>query len=71
MKCPECNGKNRTVDSRQYRDTSMDFNWVERRTVCPECNIITKTVELPMSVWQQARAALFRELNDDNTREDS
>jgi len=48
----------------------MDFNWVERRTVCPECNTITKTIELPMSVWIEARRALIRELDDDNTTED-
>ena len=71
MKCPKCNGKNRTIDSRQYRDTSMGFNWVERRTVCPDCNTLTKTIEMPMSVWDKARAALFRSYTNDSEREDS
>jgi transcriptional regulator NrdR family protein len=71
MKCPECHAKNVTRDTRQYRDDQMGFNWVERKTVCPDCNTLTKTIEMPMSVWDKARVALFRSYTNDSEREDS
>ena len=51
MKCPECTAIMRTKDTRQWRDTSKEFDWVERRRVCLLCNFRVMTIEMPKEVW--------------------
>ena len=51
MKCPSCNGKTRTIDTRQYIDPSGDFYWVSRRIKCGHCDTIRRTVEIPQETW--------------------
>ena len=41
----------RTKDTRQWRDTSKQFDWVERRRVCSFCNYRVMTIEMPKEVW--------------------
>jgi transcriptional regulator NrdR family protein len=53
MKCPECLETMRTKDTRQWRDTSKGFDWVERRRVCSFCNYRVMTIEMPKNVWDK------------------
>ena len=41
----------RTKDTRQWKDTARDFDWVERRRVCSLCNYRVMTIEMPKEVW--------------------
>jgi transcriptional regulator NrdR family protein len=50
MKCPECKEVMRTKDTRQWRDLEKEFDWVERRRVCP-CGYRVMTMEIPKDVW--------------------
>jgi transcriptional regulator NrdR family protein len=52
MKCPECLEPMRTKDTRQWRDTEKEFDWVERRRACP-CGFRLMTIEMPKDVWVQ------------------
>jgi transcriptional regulator NrdR family protein len=52
MRCPECAAAMRTKDTRQWRDTEKEFDWVERRRVCP-CGFRLMTIEMPKGVWDQ------------------
>jgi transcriptional regulator NrdR family protein len=61
MKCQNCKTKTQTKDTRQYRDTELGFNWVERRVFCSFCKVTTKTIEIPMDVWMK-----YFENSDDN-----
>jgi len=58
MNCPNCFGKMRTVDTRQYRsgDDEGNFPWVERRVVCLSCGHKTHTVEVERILWRKAFA---------------
>jgi len=47
MNCPSCNLKTRTIDTRQYYEPTLSFNWAARRIKCEGCGLISKTVELP------------------------
>jgi len=51
MRCPECGWPMRTKDTRQWKDTARDFDWVERRRVCSLCNYRVMTIEMPKEVW--------------------
>jgi transcriptional regulator NrdR family protein len=41
----------KTKDTRQWKDTARDFDWVERRRVCSLCNYRVMTIEMPKEVW--------------------
>jgi transcriptional regulator NrdR family protein len=51
MKCPECAEVMQTKDTRQWRDIDREFDWVERRKICPACKHRMMTMEVPKSVW--------------------
>jgi transcriptional regulator NrdR family protein len=55
VRCPECGEAMRTKDTRQWRDTDRLFDWVERKRVCPLCNHLELTIEIPRSVWDRYR----------------
>jgi len=51
MKCLECGKKTKVLETRHYRDTDKEFEWVERRHACMECNWRMFTVEVPRFIW--------------------
>jgi transcriptional regulator NrdR family protein len=51
MKCPECLETMKTRDTRQWKDTIKNFDWVERRKVCARCNYRVMTIEMPKEIW--------------------
>jgi transcriptional regulator NrdR family protein len=62
MKCPECFESMRTKDTRQWKDTVKDFDWVERRRVCP-CGYRVMTIEMPKEVWAKYSEGTNEEQN--------
>jgi len=53
----------KTKDTRQWRDTAKEFDWVERRRVCEFCNYRVMTIELPKEVWAKYMEGTNEEQN--------
>ena len=45
MKCPECEAKTETTQTRSYRDPSTSLPYVERYRRCLECGYRFKSIE--------------------------
>jgi transcriptional regulator NrdR family protein len=41
----------RTKDTREWRDTEKEFDWIERKRACSACDYRVMTIEMPKSVW--------------------
>jgi hypothetical protein len=53
VNCTNCNSKTKTVDTRQYLEADLGFNWACRRIKCEGCGLISKTVELPQEEYEK------------------
>lgn len=52
MNCPECDeGGVRTVDTRSFVHSELNFYFVARRKVCMSCGHKYKTIEVEQSIW--------------------
>lgn len=52
MICANCGAPQvRTRDTRTFRDPTMNVYFVERKRVCPQCEIQFKTIELPIEIY--------------------
>lgn len=53
MRCPECGAATRIKDTRQWRDSEKEFDWIERRRVCSSCPHRVLTMEIPKHIWNK------------------
>jgi transcriptional regulator NrdR family protein len=52
VNCPECDeGGVRTVDTRSFIHTELNFYFVVRRKVCLSCSHKYKTIEVEKPIW--------------------
>ena len=51
MNCPQCQNKSKCLDTRTYQDPNGDFEYVERRRACLECEERFMTVEVLLETW--------------------
>lgn len=51
MKCQTCHSPMKTKDTRQWRDSVLEYNWTERRVFCSACNATSYTIEIPKNIW--------------------
>jgi transcriptional regulator NrdR family protein len=62
MKCQTCHQPMRTKDTRQWRDTTLSYNWTERRVHCAECGVTSYTVEIPKDIWAKFQYVQINEV---------
>jgi len=53
MMCKDCNVKTKVVETRMYHDPNEDFDYVQRRHRCTECNEAFNTIEVTVDVWEE------------------
>jgi transcriptional regulator NrdR family protein len=53
VKCPTCQDKTRTVDTRNFYDPNEDFDYVERRHMCENCGHKFQSIEVNIEEWNR------------------
>ena len=53
MRCPACQAKARTVDTRNFYDPEGEYDYVERKHLCEECGHKFQSIEVDIEVWNR------------------
>ena len=53
MNCETCGTKAKVVDTRMYHDPNEEFDYVQRRHRCAECNESFTTIEVRLEKWAE------------------
>lgn len=52
MICPTCECKTIVLETRNYKDNSGNFTYIERKRRCTKCNEKSTSIEIFYEVWE-------------------